>query len=81
MLPPTLTAVTPLPHLRFMLTYETGETKLFDAAPYAIGSSFGRLKEAGYLQPIQLLPGGAGIECPEDQDIAPHELYENSVHI
>lgn len=79
MLPPTLTTVTPLPHLQLMLNYETGEAKLFDAAPYDTGSWFGRPKDADYFQQTRLLPGGAGIEWPEGQDIAPHELYDNSI--
>ena len=39
------------------------------------------LKDEGYFNAVQLLPGGIGIEWPEGQDIAPHELYENSVEV
>ena len=40
--------------------------------------------QRGDAQPQSLpgqikLPGGVGIEWPEGQDVAPHELYENSI--
>ena len=61
------------------LYYETGEVKLFDVTPYATGSWYGQLKDEDYFRTVQMLSGGIGIEWPEGQDIAPHELYENSV--
>lgn len=78
MLQPRLVKVEPVADLKLRLFYETGEVKLFDAAPYATGSWYGQLKEKAYFDMVQLLPGGIGIEWPEGQDIAPHELYENS---
>ena len=78
MLQPRLLKVEPLSDLRLLLTYETGEEKGFDVAPYAEGSWYGELKDPGYFHSVQLLPGGIGIEWPEGQDIAPHELYELS---
>ena len=67
--------------LKLCLYYETGEVKLFDAAPYATGSWYGRLQDERYFATVHLLPGGIGIEWEEGQDIAPHELYENSVPV
>ena len=55
--------------------------QLFDAAPYATGSWYGRLQDERYFATVHLLPGGIGIEWEEGQDIAPHELYENSVPV
>lgn len=81
MLQPKLTKVEAMPDLRLRLFYETGEVKIFDVTPYATGSWYGQLKDAGYFNAVQLLPGGVGIEWPEGQDIAPHELYENSVSV
>lgn len=76
MLQPRLTAVKPLPDMHLQLSYETGETKIFDVSPYAEGSWFGMLKENSYFQTVRLLPDGKGIEWEDGQDIAPHELYE-----
>lgn len=81
MLQPKLTKVEAMPNLRLRLFYETGEVKVFDVAPYATGSWYGQLKDEGYFSAVHLLPGGTGIEWPEGQDIAPHELYENSVTV
>lgn len=81
MLQPKLTKVEAMPNLRLRLFYETGEVKVFDVAPYATGSWYGQLKDEIYFNAVQLLPGGVGIEWPEGQDIAPHELYENSVTV
>jgi hypothetical protein len=81
MLQPRLTKVEPIAPMKLRLCYETGEVKLFNAAPYATGSWYGMLQDDGYFNRVELLPDGSGIEWPEGQDIAPHELYENSVEI
>lgn len=80
MLQPRLTAVQPMHPLMLRLEYETGEIKLFDVAPYATGSWYGQLKDRAYFSAVRLLPNGVGIEWPEGQDIAPHELYEESCY-
>ena len=79
MLQPRLTMVEPLDNMRLRLTYETGEVKVFDVAPYAEGSWFGELRDSAYFQSVHLLPGGTGIEWAGGQDIAPHELYDESI--
>ena len=79
MLQPRLTKVEPMPQMKLQLFYETGEVKIFDVAPYATGPWYGQLQDAGYFNAVQMLPGGIGIEWPEGQDIAPHELYENTI--
>lgn len=78
MLQPRLTSVEALPAMRLRLQYETGEVKVFDVTPYAEGSWYGELKNEVYFRSVHLLPGGIGIEWGHGQDIAPHELYENS---
>lgn len=81
MLQPRLLKVEPVKPMKLRLFYESGEVKLFDVAPYATVTWYGQLKDEGYFNAVQLLPGGIGIEWPEGQDIAPHELYENSVEV
>ena len=79
MLQPRLLNVEPLGSMRLKLTYETGEVKIFDVAPYATGPWYKELLEDNYFRTVRLLPGGTGIEWGHGQDIAPHELYELSV--
>ena len=81
MLQPRLTKVEPIAQMKLRLYYETGEVRLFDVAPYATGSWYGMLQNDGSSLRVALLPDGSGIEWPEGQDVAPHELYENSVEI
>ena len=75
MLQPKLLKVEPASHLKLLLSYETGEVKLFDVTPYANGSWYGELQNPSYFRTVHLLDGGTGIEWPNGQDIAPHELY------
>lgn len=79
MLQPRLTSVEPIDPMLLRLVYETGETRLFDVAPYAQGPWYGALRDRAYFRSVRLLPGGVGIEWTQGQDIAPHELYELSV--
>lgn len=53
--------------------------KVFDVEPYAHGNWFGELRDPSYFSTVALLPNGSGIEQPDGQDIAPHELYELGV--
>lgn len=79
MLQPKLISVEPAEPFMLRLNYETGERRLFDVSPYISGPWYGELGEAAYFRTVHLLPGGTGIEWSNGQDIAPHELYENSV--
>lgn len=79
MLQPNLINVEALESMRLRLSYENGEIKIFDASPYASGSWYGELRNYDYFKTVRLLPGGVGIEWPNGQDIAPHELYDNGV--
>ena len=81
MLQQRLTNDEPIAQMKLRLYYETGEVRLFDVAPYATGSWYSMLQNDGYFNRVELLPDGSGIEWPEGQDVAPHELYENSIEI
>ncbi len=74
-----LISVQPEKGLKLLLTYASGEKKLFDVEPYAHGNWFGELRDPNYFSSVMLLPNGTGIEWPDGQDIAPHELYELGV--
>lgn len=79
MLQPRLIEVKAMPECMLRLVYETGEVKLFDVTPYISGPWFGELKNSAYFNSVRIIPGGSGIEWANGQDIAPHELYENSI--
>lgn len=81
MLQPKLKKVEPMDALKLRLSYETGEVKVFDVAPYATGPWFGELKNDAYFRTVQMIPGGIGVEWSNGQDIAPHELYEQGVPV
>lgn len=76
MLQPKISDVKPLPEYKLLLQYETGERKLFDVTPYISGDWFGKLKDADYFNTVRV--AGPSVEWAGGQDIAPHELYDNS---
>lgn len=77
-LQPKLQTIEPIKDYRLRLPYETGKVKLFDVTPYIVGIWYGELKDTAYFKTVQLVPGGIGIEWANGQDIAPHEIYEQS---
>lgn len=79
MLQPRLVSVEPMDNLKLRLKYETGEIKLFDVSPYAVGSWYGELLDESYFCTVHMLPDGTGIEWGNGQDIAPHELYDDGI--
>ncbi len=81
MLQPKLISVKPSENYMLVLVYETQEKRIFDVKPYISGSWYGMLKDESYFKNVRLLDNGTGIEWSEGQDIAPHELYDNSIAI
>jgi len=75
MLQPLIINLETLPNYRLRLTYETGETKEFDAKPYINGDYYGELADESYFNSVRIIRNGKGIEWPNGQDMAPHELY------
>ena len=73
---PQLTSVTPLDNYRLLLVYSTSESRIFDVTPYIIGSWYGQLKDVSYFKCVHVV--GDTVEWADGQDLAPHELYENS---
>jgi hypothetical protein len=81
MLQPKIIDLETLSDYKLKIHYETGEERLFDVSPYIRGDWYGRLKEPSYFRTVHVIPGGTGIEWPDGQDIAPHELYEASAEV
>jgi hypothetical protein len=80
-LQPKILNVEALSDYRLKLKYETGEVKVFDVTPYISGSWYGELQNQSYFNAVRLLKNRDGIEWPNGQDLAPHELYEFSIPI
>ena len=81
MLYPKLINVEPINDYKLMLSYETGEKKIFDVLPYMSGAWYEELYNENVFKTVHLISNGYGIEWENGQDIAPHELYDMSVII
>ena len=79
MLQPKLISVQAMAAYRLRLVYETGEVKIFDVKPYIKGTWYEELSDEAYFSAVRILPDGSGVVWPNGQDLAPHELYENSI--
>jgi hypothetical protein len=79
MLTPKMTSVKPLDNYKLEICFETGEKKIFDVTPYIGGNWYSALADKQYFKTVRLLPDGYDITWPDGQDLAPHELYRNSV--
>ncbi|GHU70930.1 hypothetical protein FACS1894184_17080 [Clostridia bacterium] len=77
MLRPRAVQVAPLPDYKLRLVFETGECKVFDVAPYIHGDWFGNLAAQEIFQTVHL--ANNTVEWAGGQDIAPHELYDDSL--
>lgn len=81
MLQPNILSVITLHDYRLLLTYETGEKKIFDVKPYINGEWYSELLDVHYFKTVHVIGNGYGIEWDNGQDIAPHELYELSISV
>ena len=77
MLQPKVLDVQPLPDYKLLLLFETGEKKVFDVMPYIKGSWYEKLKVPAVFQTVHV--SGSTVAWADGQDIAPHELYDDSV--
>jgi len=69
--------VKPLPDYRLFLTFDNGETRMFDVAPYLTSPFFAPLKNQAVFQSARINP--ITVEWNGEIDICPDELYYNSV--
>ncbi|MBO6177565.1 MAG: DUF2442 domain-containing protein [Selenomonadaceae bacterium] len=71
------TAVSPLPDYKLLLTFSTGEKKIFDVTPYLSMPFFASLNDKAIFQ--RVFVNEYTVEWANGRDIAPHELYDNSI--
>lgn len=77
LLQPELLQVIAMTDYKLILFYENNEKKLFDVSPYISGSWYGELQNIDYFQNVKI--ANHSVEWENGQDIAPHELYQNSI--
>ncbi len=71
-----VTAVKPLENYQLELSFNTGETRVFDVAPYLDKGIFTELRDPSYFQSVRLAFGT--ITWPNEQDFGPESLYVES---
>lgn len=70
-------SVKPLNDYKLFIEFSNGEKRIFDVKPYIIGSWFGKLKDIDYFKTVHI--SYDTVEWADGQDIAPHELYDDSI--
>lgn len=79
MLRPTAKAVIPMNDFMLRVSFDNGETKMFDVKPYIRGNWYGELSNAAHFKSV--FANGYTVEWANGQDICPDELYYNSVAV
>lgn len=64
-----------------LLTFENGETKSIDLAPYLNGEIFEPLKNMSYFKTVRVHPDLDTIYWENDADFSPDFLFEASTSI
>jgi hypothetical protein len=75
-MPVRVTAVRALDDYQLELSFDTGETRLFDARPYLDKGIFTELKDVSYFRSVRLAFGS--VAWPHEQDFGPESLYAES---
>ncbi len=76
---PDLTRVVPKGGSRLLLEFETGQKRLFDAAPFIErGGSYELLRDERYFEQVRIIDGGMALGWPGGQEVYPEALFEMS---
>lgn len=78
---PKIISVCPNANNNLDLVFDGEIHKIFDVTPYIKGDWFGLLASKQYFSTVHIVENGFGIEWKDGQDIAPHELFENSISV
>jgi len=71
-----VTDVKALDNYQLELSFNTGETRVFDVGPYLNKGIFTELRDPSYFRSVRLAFGG--VAWPNEQDFAPESLYVES---
>jgi hypothetical protein len=73
---PYVKDLTTLPNYRLLLSFENGETRIFDAAPYLERGVFQRIRHPGLFGLAKVVAGS--VEWPGEIDLSYDTLYLES---
>jgi hypothetical protein len=77
---PKVESIQPLNNYKVFIRFKTGEKKVFDASSYIeAGKWYADLADISYFNEVHI--AGSTIEWPNGQDIAPEDLYYDSVPV
>ena len=79
---PTAVAVEALDDYRLLVSFENGEDRIYDlkqALEGMQGKWYGELLDAAYFRTVRI--GRGSVEWPNEQDVCPDCLYEDSVPV
>ena len=77
---PTAVSVEAMKDYKLLVTFENDEIRIFDVKPMLNGMEgkwFGELLNDDYFRSVFI--GGGSVEWPDEQDICPDCLYEESI--
>ena len=69
--------VKPIDNYKLILTFENNEVKIFDMIPYLDKGIFQELKDENLFKAVKV--SFYSIEWPNEADIDPETLYEDSI--
>ena len=72
-------SVKPLAHYMLQLEFSNGEVRCFDVKPYLEMPFFAPLKDEEAFRQVSV--NGITVEWRNGRDIAPHELYDDSLPV
>ena len=72
-----ITEVVPQTGYRLRVSFDTGETGVFDMTPLLQYPCYRRLRDTAYF--IQARPERGTVVWPNDEDVAPESLWEDSI--
>ncbi len=70
---PTVITVEPEDNYKLAVTFDNGEKRLFDVAPFLDKGVFSELKNVDYFKKVKVAFGA--IEWPHEQDFSKDTLY------
>lgn len=76
---PTAVKVKPLEGYRLLVTFDSGETRIYDVNPLIRGEWFGQLRDINVFNTVHV--AGISVEWEDGQDVCPDDLYYNSVPV
>ena len=72
---PKIAEVESLDGKKLLVTFQTGEKKVYDCSPLLFSPAFSSLNNEGFFRTVRCDPGGYGISWNEEVDISESELW------